>query len=97
MVAGLRLRVARGRGGANTGDVHGISLAYHMDCDPAEGDYLFPLGSVVQPGDDFRLIDWNLYGRMDKYFTKLFHVEMELALVRWLEANPLPEPQPPPE
>jgi signal transduction histidine kinase len=26
VVAGLRLRVARGRGGANTGDVHGISL-----------------------------------------------------------------------
>ena len=30
-------------------------------------------------------------------FYRHFHVEMELALVRWLEANPLPEPQPPPE
>jgi len=25
-------------------------------------------------------------------FYRFFHVEMELSLVRWLEANPLPEP-----
>ena len=29
------------------------------------------------PGDDFRLIDWNLYGRIDRLFTKLFHMEQE--------------------
>ncbi len=27
-------------------------------------------------------------------FYRFFHVEMELALVRWLEANPLPSQQP---
>lgn len=39
------------------------------------------------PGDDFRLIDWNLYGRIDKYFTKLFHVEMELDLYIFLDVS----------
>lgn len=28
-------------------------------------------------------------------FYRFFHIEMELALVRWLEANPLPEPEVP--
>ena len=30
-------------------------------------------------------------------FYRHFHVEMELALVRWLEANPLPPPESPSE
>ena len=30
-------------------------------------------------------------------FYRHFHVEMELALVRWLETNPLPQPEPPSE
>ncbi len=30
-------------------------------------------------------------------FYRFFHIEMELALVRWLEDNPLPAPEPAPE
>lgn len=30
------------------------------------------------PGDDFRYIDWNLYGRMDKLFLRLFEEEEDL-------------------
>ena len=30
------------------------------------------------PGDDFRLIDWNVYGRTDKLFLKLFAPEQDL-------------------
>ena len=31
-------------------------------------------------GDDLRFIDWNLYGRLDKLFVKLFQEEEDLAL-----------------
>jgi len=33
-----------------------------------------------QMGDDFRYIDWNVYGRLDKLFLKLFHVERDLSI-----------------
>ncbi|MHB2017910.1 MAG: DUF58 domain-containing protein [Candidatus Xenobia bacterium] len=32
------------------------------------------------PGDDFRYIDWNVFGRLDRLFLKLFSEEEELAL-----------------
>ncbi len=32
------------------------------------------------PGDDFRLIDWNAYARLDKFFLRLFVAEEELPL-----------------
>lgn len=31
-------------------------------------------------GDDLRFIDWNIYGRLDKLFVKLFQEEEDLAL-----------------
>ena len=31
-------------------------------------------------GDDLRHIDWNVYGRLDRLFLKLFHVEEDLRL-----------------
>ena len=31
-------------------------------------------------GDDLRFIDWNIYGRLDKLFIKLFQEEEDLAL-----------------
>jgi uncharacterized protein (DUF58 family) len=31
-----------------------------------------------QVGDDFRYIDWNVYGRLDKLFLKLFRAEEDL-------------------
>ncbi len=33
-----------------------------------------------QAGDDFRYIDWNVYGRLDKLFVKLFHAEEDLTI-----------------
>lgn len=33
-----------------------------------------------QVGDDFRYIDWNVYGRLDKLFVKLFRSEEELNI-----------------
>src|SRR6202142_4219527 len=30
------------------------------------------------PGDDFRYLDWNLYGRLDRLFLKLYEEEREL-------------------
>ena len=33
-----------------------------------------------QPGDDFRYVDWNVYGRLDKLFIKLFRSEEDLTL-----------------
>ncbi|MBN2330135.1 MAG: DUF58 domain-containing protein [Candidatus Omnitrophica bacterium] len=31
-------------------------------------------------GDDLRFLDWNIYGRLDRLFTKLFHEEEDLYL-----------------
>ena len=48
------------------------------------------------PGDDLRSIDWNIYGRLDKLFLKLFEEEEDLhiyllvdtsASMRWTAAN----------
>jgi uncharacterized protein (DUF58 family) len=33
-----------------------------------------------QAGDDFRYIDWNVYGRLDKLFIKLFRAEEDLTI-----------------
>ena len=30
------------------------------------------------PGDDFRYVDWNVYGRLDKLFLKMFVEEEDL-------------------
>src|ERR1700694_164144 len=32
------------------------------------------------PGDDFRLIDWNAYARLDRFMLRLFVAEQELPL-----------------
>ena len=31
-------------------------------------------------GDDFRYLDWNLYGRLDRLFLKLYEEERELPV-----------------
>ena len=33
-----------------------------------------------QPGDDFRYVDWNVFGRLDKLFIKLFRSEEDLTI-----------------
>jgi uncharacterized protein (DUF58 family) len=38
-------------------------------------------------GDDFRHLDWNLYGRLDKLFLKLYEEERELPVRIFLDAS----------
>ncbi len=38
-------------------------------------------------GDDFRRLDWNLYGRLDKLFLKLYEEERELPVRIFLDAS----------
>lgn len=39
------------------------------------------------PGDDFRHIDWNAYGRLDRLFLKLFREESELSVYVLLDRS----------
>lgn len=39
------------------------------------------------PGDDFRRIDWNAYGRFDKLFVKLFTEEREAPVLIFLDTS----------
>src|SRR5215510_10605314 len=38
-------------------------------------------------GDDFRYIDWNLFGRLDRLFLKLYEEERELPVRVFLDAS----------
>jgi uncharacterized protein (DUF58 family) len=38
-------------------------------------------------GDDFRYLDWNLYGRLDRLFLKLYEEERELPVTVFLDAS----------
>ncbi|MEP0814348.1 MAG: DUF58 domain-containing protein [bacterium] len=39
------------------------------------------------PGDDIRRIDWNLYGRIERYFVKLFVEEEDLTLYLLVDSS----------
>ena len=39
------------------------------------------------PGDDFRYIDWNIYGRLDKLLVKTFKEEVELSVHILLDSS----------
>ena len=39
------------------------------------------------PGDDLRYLDWNLYGRLDRLFLKLFEEEEELHLTLLVDTS----------
>jgi hypothetical protein len=39
------------------------------------------------PGDDFRYLDWNLFGRLDKLFLKLYEEERELPVRIFLDTS----------
>lgn len=39
------------------------------------------------PGDDFRYLDWNLFGRLDRLFLKLYEEERELPVRILLDAS----------
>ena len=38
-------------------------------------------------GDDFRYLDWNLYGRLERLFLKLYEEERELPVAIFLDAS----------
>src|SRR5690606_12995792 len=38
-------------------------------------------------GDDFRYLDWNLFGRLDRLFIKLYEEERELPVQVFLDAS----------
>jgi uncharacterized protein (DUF58 family) len=38
-------------------------------------------------GDDLRYLDWNLYGRLDRFFLKLYEEERELPVTLFLDAS----------
>lgn len=40
------------------------------------------------PGDDLRHIDWNIVGRLDRLFVKLFREEEDLSLTLVVDASP---------
>src|SRR5208337_467280 len=39
------------------------------------------------PGDDLRYLDWNLYGRLERLFLKLYEEERELPVRIFLDAS----------
>ena len=39
------------------------------------------------PGDDFRYLDWNLFGRLDRLFLKLYEEERELPVSIFLDVS----------
>ena len=39
------------------------------------------------PGDDLRYLDWNIYGRLDRLFIKLFEEEEDLTVCLLLDCS----------
>ncbi|MCS6935995.1 MAG: DUF58 domain-containing protein [Candidatus Bipolaricaulota bacterium] len=39
------------------------------------------------PGDDLRYVDWNLYGRLDRLFVKVFHREEEIPIYLLIDTS----------
>ena len=38
-------------------------------------------------GDNFRYIDWNLYGRLERHFIKLFEEEEDLPIYFFVDSS----------
>ena len=47
-------------------------------------------------GDDLRFVDWNIYGRLDRLFLKMFLEEEDLSLLVLLDASASMGPSQPP-
>ncbi len=62
-----RVHLTTRKGGYESVNKKGTSLEF--------ADY-----QAYNPGDDFRYIDWNLYGRLDKLLVKTFKEEVELSV-----------------
>ncbi len=46
------------------------------------------------PGDDYRLIDWNAYARLDRFMLRLFVAEEELPLSLFVDLSGSPVGRP---
>ncbi len=68
-----RLVLVTGR--AMAGDIQGERRSPKRGASVEFADY-----RPYTPGDDFRQIDWKLYGRMERIFLKLFVAEEELTV-----------------
>ena len=74
----LRVRSSVSRPGASMGERvsrsrgSGMELADHKE---------------YSPGDDFRMIDWNVYARLDEFVVKVFETEENLPVCILLDAS----------
>jgi uncharacterized protein (DUF58 family) len=64
----------------------GLGKGAHLS--PRRGTSLeFSDFRAYSPGDDFRYIDWSLYGRTDKLYIKLFKEEEDLLTYIFIDAS----------
>src|SRR6202158_3784188 len=64
----------------------GMGRGMHLS--PKRGSSLeFSDFRPYSPGDDFRYIDWGLYGRTDKLYIKLFQEEEDLLTYVFVDAS----------
>ncbi|SHI66400.1 Protein of unknown function DUF58 [Clostridium cavendishii DSM 21758] len=70
----VRLRLSNGAQGGRKSQAKGVSVEF--------SDF-----REYVPGDDFRRIDWNAYGRFDKLFVKLFMEEREAIFNIFLDTS----------
>jgi uncharacterized protein (DUF58 family) len=68
---GLALQVRRAVGGSLGGERRSTARGRSVE---------FADFRSYSPGDDFRLIDWNAYARLDRFMLRLFVAEQELPL-----------------
>src|SRR5260370_6209574 len=72
------LRAARGAKSSARGERRGRARGQSVEF----GDY-----RNYSHGDDFRYLDWNLYGRLERLFLKLYEEERELPVRIFLDAS----------
>lgn len=68
----------------------------HLATGPRQGDRRSPRrGRGVEfadyrpymPGDDLRLVDWNVYARLEVLLVRLFHEDVNLSVRVWVDAS----------
>jgi len=64
------------------GEARGSHSSYKKGVSPDFADY-----RSYQPGDDFRSIDWNIFGRLDRLLVKLYAEEEDLSVHVLLDAS----------
>ncbi|MFV0338678.1 MAG: DUF58 domain-containing protein [Chthoniobacterales bacterium] len=69
----LRLQLLRSARHTSTRDFHGRRLSRHSGSSLEFSEYL-----AYSPGDDFRHVDWSVYARLGRLYSKRFESEQEL-------------------